>query len=58
MVVVGMEQWCVLCDSRAVAEVDVSVGLPAGLCHDHLEMWMTKHPELRPDPNLSSRRSG
>lgn len=42
-----MERWCLLCDSLAVDEVDVSIGVPAGLCREHLEMWLAKHPELQ-----------
>jgi hypothetical protein len=42
-----MEEMCLLCERRAVGEVDVSVGLPAGMCRDHLDLWLEKHPELQ-----------
>lgn len=52
-----MEIVCVLCDRPALAEVEVALGLPAGMCRGHLADWVSKHPELLDDfaPVLSER---
>lgn len=42
-----MEMWCVLCGAVAEGEVEVGAGVTGGLCRDHMEMWLSKHPELR-----------
>ena len=49
----AMEIACVLCGHLAVGEVDVAAGLPAGLCAEHMDRWLSKHPELRVEQEAS-----